>query len=180
MPHCCGYKIIGMSARTMAAELKGFSWVLSPMDEQFLRDKMAVVRKMSRAEQSHMAFLGDRILGMVVAHHLFGKWADEEKHISLHAASQYYVTGKAMACIFDDLELEKPAVGNPAFNVHTKADKFEALTAYLHENSSDDPQCAEMFCRLMRYVLDVGDHDCPAINTDYEVCEFDDWHRWSP
>ena len=86
----------------------------------------------------------------------------------------------SLESLFDEFELEKPATGNPAFSTHTKGDKFEQLLAYLYNNSSLDPFCAEMFCRLMRHVLDAGHYDCPAINTDYEVCEFDDWHKPIP
>ena len=84
---------------------------------------------------------------------------EDRWHLSLHQASQYYVTGKALAQCFDGIELEKPARGNGEFLEHTKGDKVEQLAAYLHEQSSSQHDCAEQFCRLMREILDAGDYD---------------------
>jgi dsRNA-specific ribonuclease len=156
-----------VSAQAMAATLTGFEWVRGSLDGDFLRAKMAEILHLPRAEQNRLAFLGDRIINMAVAHHLFSKWSDSETELNMHRASQEYVTGKVLAKFFDEFKLETPATGNARFSTHTKADKLEALAAFMYQNSSWDVRGAEMFSRLMRRILDEGDRACAAIDTKH-------------
>jgi dsRNA-specific ribonuclease len=121
--------------RRLCVSLKGFdNVIMTQVDNMYVQEKFAEVKQMTRAAQSRLAFLGDRIIHLVVAHHLndMYEYYDDRFHMSLHQASLYYVTGNALAQCFDGIELEKPASGNKEFSEHTKGDKVEQLAAYLH------------------------------------------------
>jgi dsRNA-specific ribonuclease len=137
----------------MSIALTGYETVHESVDGEALRAKMADFMQYPEIT-NRLAFLGDRIIGLTVAQHLLWWRIDSS---SLQKTAELYWTSAALAEVFDEFRLASPRSGDNGWNAHTKAQKVEALVAYLHQKKTSDLQNAELLCRLMNHILDAGD-----------------------
>lgn len=143
----------GLDPITMSYVLSGFETVRGSVDSEVLRAKMAIFIQAPQMT-NRLAFLGDRIIGLTVAQHL-DRWRMDAPLLQRNA--ELYWTSAVLAEVFDEFRLGSPPPGDNGWSAHTKAQKVEALVAYLHKNATKDRQSAELFCRLMKHILDGAD-----------------------
>jgi hypothetical protein len=79
-------------ARQACVSLKGFDFWLYGVHKEFLQAKYTDMKQMSKAAQSRLAFMGDRIIHLAIAYHLNDMYEDYDDRLHLSLMKQAYIT----------------------------------------------------------------------------------------